>query len=248
MKINEFYKKIEELVPSGLSCDWDNDGLMCCSDTEREIKKVLLTLDVTEATAEYAVKNSFDLIMSHHPMIFKPLPSVSSKKIVKLIRSGISVISLHTRLDKVDGGVNSVLAELLGLSDTKIFSEEGVGLIGELSCEISALDFAKKVKNILGAPFAEVVYGGVPCKRIAVCGGDGKDCLSDALKAGCDTYVTGSMSYNSMTDASELSVNIIAAGHYFTENPVLEALSGFVKAIDPSVYTEKFNCNLIETV
>ena len=98
MKVLELYKKIDELIQHSLSCDWDNDGLMCCSAPNKEVKRVLLTLDVTEAAVNFAVENKFDVIISHHPLIFRPISSVVSPKLINLIKNDITVISLHSNL------------------------------------------------------------------------------------------------------------------------------------------------------
>lgn len=246
MKVLELYKKIDELIPHSLSCDWDNDGLMCCSAPNKEVKRVLLTLDVTEAAVNFAVENKFDVIISHHPLIFRPISSVVSPKLINLIKNDITVISLHTRLDKINGGVNTVLAESLDLKDFKTFSDDGIGLIGEIDSKLSLNEFAERVKSVTSAPFLEVVSADIPCHRIALVGGDGKDSLNYAFKAGCDTYLTGSMSYNTLTDASELGINVICAGHFYTENLVLDKLSEMLVKIDSTILCKHFISNLIE--
>ena len=122
MTVKEMYARFSERIPEHLSEEWDNDGLMCCPDATTEVCRVLITLDVTEEVVDYAIESAFDLIISHHPLIFKPLSSVNesdhiSRKVIKLLNSGISVFSFHTRADKVTGGVNDKLAELLGLEN-----------------------------------------------------------------------------------------------------------------------------------
>ncbi len=245
MTVTELYRRLEERIPPSLSCEWDHDGLMCCPEPSRQASKVLLTLDVTEEAAAYAAENGFDVILSHHPMIFRPLPALVLPKLIRLVRDGITVMSFHTRLDRLDGGVNTVLAERLGLTDAVPFSEEGIGLIGTLEEPADPAVFANRVKAALGCPFLEWVEAPRLCSRVAVVGGDGKDCLSDAVRAGCDTYLTGSMSYNAMTDAAELGIHVMTAGHYFTENPVLDRLRGMLEEIDGSIVSERFECNLI---
>lgn len=247
MTVLELYSYLDRVIPRSLSCEWDNDGLMCCPNPSREVKKLLFTLDVTEAAAEFAVKNGYDAIVSHHPLIFKPLKSLTSPKLMLLVSGGISVMSFHTRYDAVVGGVNSVLARLIGLQDAVRFSNDGIGLIGSLRTQMSAENFALMVKNRLGCDCVKTVGNGV-CRRVAVVGGDGKDCFADALDAGCDTYLTGSMSYNSMTDAAECGVNIITAGHFNTENPALDSLSRIVLDADRGVVCGFFHCNVIRTV
>lgn len=245
MTVATLFQKLEERIPRALSCEWDNDGLMCCPDPETNVNKVLFTLDVTDQAVDYAVAGGFDLIISHHPMIFRPLKGITDLKYVKLIRNGISVMSFHTRLDATEGGVNDVLASLLGLRDTERFIHEGIGVVGTLSAPMASADFAAFVKETLHCPRLEVILTDRPCQRIAVVGGDGKDFIGNAAAAGADTYLTGSMSYNSMTDGEALGMNLLAAGHYETEQPVLTALAAEVEAITGGVAYEIFACNRI---
>lgn len=247
MTVAELYSYLDRRIPGSLSCDWDNDGLMCCPDPGREVKKLLFTLDVTGGAAEYAVKNGYDAIISHHPMIFRPLKSLTSPKLISLVTRGISVMSFHTRFDAVPGGVNAVLARLVGLENAVPFSCDGIGLIGDLRTPIPAAELAKRLKCRLGSDCVRMA-GKRLCRRVAVVGGDGKDCFADALAAGCDTYLTGSMSYNSMTDAAESGVNIITAGHFYTENPALDRLSRIALEADKSIFCGFFNCSVIQTV
>ena len=245
MTVATLFQKLEERIPCSLSCEWDNDGLMCCPDPETNVNKVLFTLDVTEQAVDYAVAGGFDLIVSHHPMIFRPLTGITDPKYIKLIRNGIAVMSFHTRLDAKEGGVNDVLAGLLDLRDTVRFNGEGIGVVGTLPQAMAPSDFAALVKTVLRCPKLEVILTDRPCHRIAVVGGDGKDFLGDAALAGADTYLTGSMSYNSMTDGEALGMNLLTAGHYETEQPVLTALAADVQTITGGVAYEIFPCNRI---
>ena len=245
MTVAALFQRLEERIPRALSCEWDNDGLMCCPDPEAEVHKVLFTLDVTEQAVDYAVAGGFHLIVSHHPMIFRPLKGITDPKYVKLIQNGIAVMSFHTRLDAAEGGVNDVLASLLGVRNTERFTREGIGVVGTLSQPMAPAEFVAWVKAALHCPKLEVILTDRPCQRIAVVGGDGKDFLRDAALAGADTYLTGSMSYNSMTDGEALGMNLLAAGHYETEQPVLTALAADVEAITGGVVYEIFACNRI---
>ena len=130
---------------------------MVMPDGDKKVKRVLLTLDVTEDAVEYAINHGFDLIISHHPLIFKPIRSVSDGRLVKLIRSDIAVFSFHTRLDRVDGGVNTVLAQVLGLNGLRRFGEDDLGVIGELDKEITESELINRVKTVLSAPSVSVV-------------------------------------------------------------------------------------------
>ena len=253
MKINELYNKMSEHFPRELSCEWDNDGLMCTRDAGAEVKKVLLSLDVTEAAVDYACKNGFDLIVSHHPLIFRKLGAVTpenyvSKKVIRLLADKVSVFSFHTRADTAEGGVNDALASVLGLANVKAFGEEeAMGRIGSLPSPMALADFAVLVKNALGAD--KVCYSGKgECKKVAVLGGDGKDFIPDAIKAGADTFVSGSISYNVMLDAPEMGISIIEAGHFHTENPVLTVYEQLIRGYCPDAQIEKFSSNCIKTL
>lgn len=248
MTVTKLYEKLNDMIPSSLSCEWDNDGIMCLPDPEKEAERVLFALDVTTEVAEYAVSNGFDVIISHHPMIFRPIKSLTDKKLVYLIKNSIAVFSFHTRLDKLEGGVNTALSELFELKNISRFGEDDLGVIGELDCAVTPLELAAMVKKKLGCPSVNCVLADKPCERIAIVGGSGDDYISSSLENGADAYISGELGYNDMTDAEALGITLIAAGHYYTENPVLNKLEDMVKSIDSSVITEKVECNLIKTL
>lgn len=253
MTVRDFYEKLSERIPEELSEPWDNDGLMCCPDDTKEVKKVLISLDATEEIVDYAISGGFDLIITHHPLIFKPVSSISldnnvSRKIIKLVSAGVPVISLHTRADKVKGGVNDVLARLLGLSDIEPFGEGGLGRIGHLESEMSFDEFSKHVKGVLGAERILVADAYAPVYSVALVGGDGKDFVSSAIEYGADTYISGRISYNVMEEASEIGINLIEAGHYATEFPVTSFFASLVNKIDPRVYVEVVGSNMLKIV
>ena len=147
MTVREVYNKLSERIPDSLREEWDNDGLMCASDDSREVCRALVTLDVTEEVVDYAVANHFDLILSHHPLIFRPLGAVNedshvARKVIRLIKNDIAVVSLHTRADKVEGGVNATLCEVLGIKNAVPFGEGDLGRIGTLDEELNMEDFS----------------------------------------------------------------------------------------------------------
>ncbi len=253
MTVRELYAILNEKIPPSLSCPWDNDGLMCCSDGKREVKRVLVTLDVTEAAIGYAKENGFDLIVSHHPMLFKGLKSVNGesylgKKTVELLLAGISVMCFHTRLDAVEGGVNDTLCDLLGIENVEAFGDEGIGRIGALPTPMSAEDFARLVKERLGAPAVFLGDAGLPVCRVAVLGGSGGDDIGAAREAGADTYLSGNLGYHDMTDAPEAGMNLLEAGHFFTEQPVTATLEEWLYEIDATLSVEQFYSNTVKTV
>lgn len=248
MTVKEFYQLLERRIPAALSCPWDHDGLMCSADLSASVQRILLTLDVSEAAVDHAIAEGCDLIISHHPLIFRPLTSVTeenftARKVLKCLQNGISVFSFHTRLDIVEGGVNDRLAEVLGLSDTVPFGDEETPTIGRIgTVEPTTVEaFAGLVKDRLGTPALQTVEQGRAVCRVALVGGDGKEFLRPAIRAGADLYLTGTISYNSMVDAADLGMQVIEAGHFFTENPVLNVLETLTAEYHPDAEILKFH-------
>ncbi len=240
MTVHELYKKLVQRLPDSLSEPWDNDGLMVSADTDAPVRRVLLALDVTENAVDFAIENRFDLILSHHPLIFRPLSAVTEdtpvgRKVVKLIKNGISVISFHTRADRVDGGVNDVLADLLELTEIEPLSEDGMGRVGYLEEPMTLEEFCDRVKEQLGAPILSVADGGNLVHKVALLGGEGKDYVKAALASEADTYISGSLGYHTLEDAPELGINFIEGGHYYTEAAVLGFFEELLSLIDPSI-------------
>lgn len=216
MNAVELYRTLNDAIPASLSLEWDNDGLMCCPDKEREINAVLCVLDVTNDAVSYAVENKFDVILSHHPLIFHPVKSLLSPKFIRLIRSGISVMSFHTRADRINGGINDLLAIKIGLEEIGSFAA-GAGRIGLLKEPVLFDAFGRHLKNILGT---EILCGMNACRYVykaAVVSGSGSDFIGEAVSLGADTFITGECGYHSLLDAGETGINVFAAGHFFTE-------------------------------
>lgn len=225
-KISEIYQCLERALPSSLSCDWDNDGLMVCASNEAEVKKILFALDITPTVTEYAVKIGADLIISHHPLIFSGIRRMdghdgTSRKVISLLQNNISAMSFHTRLDAAEGGINDILANLFQLSDIEKFGVEGdtAARIGTLPSPMAFEDFCHLVKDTLGAPSVCGAKAGKTVSRLAVLGGSGKDYIREAQKMGADTYLTGEVNYNYLLEAAENGLSVVTAGHYHTEAP-----------------------------
>lgn len=226
---------LDERIPRSLSCEWDNDGVMVCGG-DGELKKILLTLDMTADALEFAANCGCECVISHHPLIFKPLRSlagdtVSSRAAIYAITHGITVMSYHTRLDALeDYGVNDTLCGILGVENAVTFGPAGeaIGRIGELREPFAFDDFCVNVKDSLGSGGLVVVDAGREVKKIALIGGDGKDYLMPAIAAGADTFLTGRCGYNLDIDAAGYGINVIEAGHYNTEAPVLKSLQRLI--------------------
>ena len=229
MTVRELYCLLEEKFPAALSAEWDNDGLMCCPDPDAPVRRVLCTLDVTEAAVEYAVRIGADVILSHHPLLFHPLSSLTAdtavgRKLTALVRAGVSVLSFHTRADAAEGGVNDTLAELFGLLDVRPFAD-GLGRIGRLSAPTAPEEFAATVASLLGSPAVTLGDAGLPVFRVAVLGGSGKGEVAAAIAAGADTFLSGRLSYETVNEARELGINLLEAGHFYTEAPLMRRLT-----------------------
>ncbi len=255
MKVKELQKFFENRIPRELSCDWDNDGLMCASDLNKDIKKVLLCLDANEYMVDLAIEGGFDAIFSHHPIIFRGEKSLYretgvSGKLIKLIKNDIAVFSYHTRFDALDGGVNDKLAELFELQNVEKIVAEGspIGRVGYLKEEMALEDFCRLVKEKLGCAYVNYGKHTGRVHRLALVGGGGDSFCSDARASGADTYLTGAMNYHTLSDALMNEMNLVEAGHYFTENPALEALAEIIREADSEIEITFAQSNTIYTV
>ena len=242
LTVRALYDALDHLIPHSLSLSGDNDGLMVCPDPSAPVQGILFALDATEDAVRTAAERGCNVIISHHPMIFRGVRAVHgedtvTRKIVRLAKEDIAVMSFHTRLDTVEGGVNDVLAGLLGLGNVTAFGDASneahkpIGRVGDLPQSMTLADFADLVKSALGAPSVAFADATRPVHRVAVLGGAGDDDIALAALAGADTYVTGELRYHILCDAPYGSINLIVAGHYHTEAPVCTAVEATVRRI-----------------
>ena len=255
MTVKELYEYYDEIIPKFLSAEWDNDGLMCCPSPEKKVKTALFALDITDSVIEQAIIKNVDVIISHHPIIFTKLKAINqddfvSKKIIKLIQNDIAAFSFHTRLDSVSGGVNDILCYMLDIAKTKGFGGDSklLGREGYLPLEMSVPDFAALVKKTLSADNVTFADCGKPVHHVAVLGGKGSDYISDAMTLGADTYLSGELGYHNMNDCKDFGINLIEAGHFFTENPVCSKLAQIAKKADPSIKCETIKSYTVKTI
>ena len=245
--VNDILAFLETLAPRSMKMDWDNVGLLCGS-RKAEVTKILVALDPFESVCQEAAVIGADLIVTHHPLIFQALKSVTDdtsigRSIQLLCREGISAINAHTNLDCAPGGVNDRLSEILGLSEIEVIDPMGVdvtgspwGLLRKGSIwEQPLTEFLATVKNRLGCEGLRYVDGGKPVRNVAVGGGACASELMDAYLAGCDTFVTSDVKYNQFWDAKDLGINLIDAGHFYTENPITACLAEKIAAAFPEV-------------
>ena len=245
--VNDILTCIDRLAPSFMKEKWDNVGLLCGSKNT-PATKILVALDPFEHVCREAADWGAQLIVTHHPIIFQPLPSLTDETsigrgIMELCRCGISAINAHTNLDSCPMGVNDELARILGLRDIEVTHPVGAdtegrpfgllrsGNVDEMPLE----DFLAHVKARLGTPTLRYADGGRPVRRVAVGGGSCAGAMRQAIDDGCDTFVTADVKYNQFWDAKELGLNLIDAGHFATENPVVAVLAEKIAAEFPEI-------------
>lgn len=235
MTVNDIARAIEAIAPLPLQEDYDNAGIQC-GDPRQEVSCILVALDVTEETVAEAQETGAGLIVSHHPIIFRPLRKITphdyvSRTVMAAIRAGISLYAAHTNLDNADGGVNYRMAEELGLHNLSpletlpanrvagLSPEKaqrcGSGLIGELQEALSESDFINLVKKRFRCPMVKHNETGRMIQRVALCGGAGGSFIAAALRRQADVFLTGEVGYHPFFGHPDLL--IVEAGHYETE-------------------------------
>ncbi|MFH1243416.1 MAG: Nif3-like dinuclear metal center hexameric protein [Pseudomonadota bacterium] len=227
-RLRDILELLEEIAPSRLAAVWDNPGLQVGSYSQ-EIRKVFLALDPTLRTLRRAQDRDAQLLVTHHPLILKPLSRVDiniypGEVIFEAVRGEISVVSAHTNLDVARGGINDILAGLLDLRDVAVLEERegeygvGLGRIGDLPEPAGLLVVVERVKGILGSRNVNVAgKGGDRIRRLAVVGGSGGSLVSLAFDRGADLLLTGDVSYHHALEAESLGIALLDAGHFSTE-------------------------------
>ncbi|MBQ3006197.1 MAG: Nif3-like dinuclear metal center hexameric protein [Clostridia bacterium] len=224
--VKNIYDYIDSIAPFEEQCEWDNSGLLVGNPC-REISKIGVVLDITADAVRYAAANGIELIVSHHPVIFRPVKTFLEGDVSYLLaKNGISAICAHTSLDRANGGVNDVLAETLGFRNPVPLAAEGESaMIRKVIIEeTEANELAMLVADRLSTG-VQVADCGNRIDTVALCGGAGGDFIHAVAESGCDAYITGEAKHHEFLAAHELGVTLIAAGHFETENPVVAALA-----------------------
>ena len=230
------------LAPYELADDWDNVGLLVGS-ADAQVGRTLLALDITPAVVEEAHEKDAGLIVSHHPVIFDPLRTLAPGTAPYLLaKYDIAALCLHTNLDRAEQGVNTALARALGLKNTRFYPEEYL-LVGEPEEPMTADDFAAFVKARLSAPSVRYTPGKVTCA--AVSSGGGGEGVELCAKYGCDAFVTGEMKHHLYNYAVDHGIAAFDAGHFSTENVVIEPLRAILAERFPEaefIVSERYAC------
>ena len=244
MKLKDFISWYEKLVPLELQEDFDNSGIQF-GNLNREINKILISLDLDDNCLNRAIREKYDLIFTHHPVIFHPLKNIIEQKnsvntrLISAIKNEICIYSSHTNLDSVEFGVSDALAKQLGLINPKILDSHknntGYGKYSDIE-EDFAENFICDLKNKLNLE-SVIVYGNTnrKIKRIAVLGGSGGHFIENCIDTNCDVFVSSEFKHDEQIDAQDNNLILIDIGHYESEKFILEPLRQTIQKSFPDV-------------
>ena len=238
MIIKDLISIIEEFAPLSAQEKYDNAGLII-GDESADIDSALLCVDVTEAVIDEAIDKGCGVIISHHPIIFSPIKTITTRTyidrvVIKAIKHNIALYACHTNLDSVYGGMSWRLAELLSIKNCKLLdgdtnTMQGFGIVGELDVEIDILDLLKTVKDKLG--IGAIRYSEIESrkiKKIALCTGSGGSLLESAINSGAELYLSADFKYNNYLDAKSRII-IADIGHFESEYCVIDLLFDIIR-------------------
>lgn len=248
--LSDILELLEEVAPSRLAEPWDNPGLQVGSYTQ-SIKKIYAALDATPESLQSARMNDAQLLLTHHPLIFKPISRLDrdvfpGNTILEAGKRDIAIVSAHTNLDVAVGGINDILADLLGLERVEVLQEmegfEGVGLgrVGDLKNSRAVPELLEDLKRILDVDQLRVVgKTDQKVRRIAVVGGSGASLSSLASQKGSDMLLTGDVGYHHAVEAQLLGIVLIDGGHFHTEKA---AFTVFAKRFGEMIRARGWEC------
>ena len=237
-------KKVIEILdkqsPKSYACDWDNVGLLVGRE-DKEIQKIYIALDATDEAIEEAIANGADMLLTHHPMIFKGMKRVTQedfigRRIIRLIQNDMVYYAMHTNFDVM--GMADLAADYLGISDTRVLEitsvsetgEEGIGRYGSLKKEMTVRECCEEVKQAFSLENVKV-FGDLErkVKTAAISPGSGRSVISNALQAGVDVLITGDIDYHEGIDAVAQKLTVIDAGHYGVEHIFIPYMEQYLK-------------------
>ncbi len=232
---------IDSLFPFSSQEEWDNSGFLVGSP-DTVVKTAALALDITDQIIDAAEKRGVQLIISHHPVIFKPQKSfLSGNPAFELARRGIGAVCVHTPADAGSGGVNDRLCDLLGIENARAVDIDGSGCAIIRVADISPVgerELAERIAAALGAHVRFTNRGRI-IRRVALCGGAGCMFLKQLSETGADAFITGDAGHHDFLFAEEHGLSLFAAGHYETENPFMATLSAKLREQFPDVVFEE---------
>ena len=250
MKIREITGALEQFAPLSLQDSYDNAGLQIGLTVDAESSGVLLCLDVTEEVIDEAKEKGCNLIVSHHPLMFRPPKRIAGEDIVqrciiRAIQQGVNIYASHTNLDNAPGGVNYKIAEKLGLQDIVPLCPKpemegaGSGVIGILQDSMDKEDFIVLVKETFDAGSVRFnSWTGETVRKVAVCGGAGAFLISDAINQQADVFITGEIGYHRFFGYDNF-IQLMEIGHYESEQYTIELLESIIRNVCPEIKIEK---------
>ena len=235
MKVAEVIEIVERLAPPSLAREGDSIGLAVGS-LEEEVKGILLSLDPTLMAMKKAVELGANLVITHHPLIFRPLKNLTdaSPALLFAVKNDLSVYSAHTNLDVAEGGINDVLSQIIGLKSVEkldvpgIKEEERMGRVGYLEEKISVEELANLLQEKLGTKVRVLGDPHKTVKKVAFCGGGGASLLKEAYRVEADVFITGDINHHAALLALELNQVVIDATHLATERVILNPLKEYL--------------------
>ena len=253
MTIKEVAATLEQFAPLPLQESYDNAGLQIGLTENENVSGVLLCLDVTENVILEAEQKGCNLIVAHHPLLFRPLRHICGKTQVErcealALQKGISIYAAHTNLDNAPGGVNFMIAEKLGLTDVEFLEplpgkNGGSGILGNLPSPEPGTAFLQRVAEIFQVE--GVMHNRIPqnpVRRIALCGGAGEFLLDKAIQAEADVFLTGEMGYHRyFGHEGEILIGVI--GHYQSEQYTIDLLERILRQADAGLVIKKTEIN-----
>lgn len=249
MLLREIINSIESVAPRSAQEEWDNSGMQV-GDTGREIHSVLLATDITIDVVNEAIDLGCELIISHHPLLFHGLKQVCGQtpqaRVVEMaIKHDIAIYSAHTNLDSVVGGINTKLADKLGIEEQRILvpsgtnESRGLGVLGILGSPRKYEDFIAHIREVLECTYVRYTR---PRKEmiqtVALCGGSGAEFIENAIEQGADVYLTADCKYHEFQDADG-RIGLIDIDHWYSERHAREIFADILKPLDLNVYISK---------
>lgn len=240
MECKKVIEILEKQSPKSYACDWDNVGLLVGRE-DKEIQKIYIALDATDEAIEEAIANGADMLLTHHPMIFKGMKRVTQedfigRRIIRLIQNDMVYYAMHTNFDVM--GMADLAADYLGISDTRVLEitsvsetgEEGIGRYGSLKKEMTVRECCEEVKQAFSLENVKV-FGNLErkVKTAAISPGSGRSVISNALQAVVDVLITGDIDHHEGIDAVAQKLTVIDAGHYGVEHIFIPYMEQYLK-------------------
>lgn len=259
MRLKKILEWLEELSPVTYAEEWDNVGLLV-GDDEQEIKRIVIALDASDSVIKQAVELQADLVLTHHPMIFKPVKQINNhsmigRRILALAANRIAYYAMHTNFD-IKGGMAELAAEKLELTETVPLDvttvldgrPEGIGRTGWLKEAVEVRLLAEKVKEQFGLENV-MVYGDIAKKvrKVAICPGSGKSEIENALKQKADILITGDIGHHEGIDAVDMGLVIMDATHYGLEHIFIEFMAGYLREKMKEAGEEQLQITCLDT-